>query len=69
MLTSDLQKPGIMAHTKIYSIMHYKNLVQKIHFIKNLQECYKGCNLAMLTPICKNWASSCSLSHEESKNV
>ena len=32
----DLQKPGIIAHTKICSIMHYKNLVQKTYFIKNL---------------------------------
>ena len=65
-LWSDLWKLGIMAHTKICSIMHYKNLVQIKHFIKNLV-INKGCNLAILTPICKNWPSPCSLSREEYK--
>ena len=50
----DLQKPNIMAHTKIFSIKHYKNLVRKIHLIKNLKWTYKGHNLAILTRISKN---------------
>ena len=41
----DLQKPDIMAHTKIFSITHYKNLVQKNAFNKilkvNFQRPYK----------------------------
>ena len=47
----DLQKPDIMAHNKIFSIKHYKTLVQKTHFIKYLKWLYKGHNLAILTPI------------------
>ena len=49
----DLQKPDIMAHSKIFSIKHYKIFVQKTHFIKYLQWHYKGYNLAILTPISK----------------
>ena len=49
----DLRKPDIMVHTKISSINHYKNLVQKMHFIKYLKWTYKGHNLAMLTWIAK----------------
>ena len=37
-----------MAHTKIFSIKHYKNLVQKTHFIKYFKRTYKGHNLATL---------------------
>ena len=47
----DWWKPNIMVHTKTFSIKHYKNSVQKTHFIKYLQWLYKGHNLAMLTPI------------------
>ena len=49
----DWQKPNIMAHIKIFSTKHYKNLIQKRHFIKYLQWLYQGHNLAILTPICK----------------
>ena len=51
------------------SVLNDKNLAQKMHFIKNLHWFNKGCNLAILTPICKNWASSYSLSREEFKNL
>ena len=33
----NLRKPDIMAHTKIFSIKHYKNLVQETHLIKKLK--------------------------------
>ena len=39
-------EPDIIAHTKFFSIMHYKNLVQKTCFIRIL---HKGYNLAMWT--------------------
>ena len=65
----DLQKPDIMVHTKIFSIKHYKNLVQKMHFIKSLKLTYKDHNLAILTRISKPLAPLCSLSREEYKNV
>ena len=42
-----------MARTKIFGIKHYKNLIQKMHFIKYLQWHYKGHNLAKLNPISK----------------
>ena len=52
-LWPDFRKANIMAHSKIFSIKHYKTLVQKTHFIKYLQWHYKGHNLTILTPINK----------------
>ena len=45
----DLRRPVIMVHTKIFSIKHYKNLVQQVDTIISKNQALQICD-----PICQN---------------
>ena len=59
-----MQKPGTILQTKLFSI----KLSIKMHFIINLQCFNRDNNLAVVTPIYKNWIPLYFPSCEEFEN-
>ena len=63
----DLQKPGTIPQSKIFSIIHYKTIVKMRYFKKNLIKFSNG-HIHSL-PILKNWVPFYSLELKEFKNL
>ena len=61
----DLQKPGTIPQSKIFSKMHYKTIVKIRYFKKNLLNFSSSQINLILGPILKTWVPFYSLEHKK----